>query len=302
MLFLDSGALPDDLARAYSKQPWHVTVAASSDSTLQGATVSAKRTFMMVVIAAAISLLSLLLAIRSARASAAIASMKSEFVSAVTHELKTPLQSIRLVGDTLIAKRYSSPEKVRQYAVMLSEEATRLTHSIDNLLAFARYASKPAGDPGGLATLDVHDTIEAALEPFRPTLEQQGFRICVSAPPDLPRVSADRSALVKMMQNIIDNAIKYSAIVKSLEIRAYEEGDRVEIAFADQGIGVPAPDLPHVFDKFYRGRNTNVTGSGLGLAIAKRIAEFHRGDISLASVVAQGTTVTVVLPAERTHE
>ncbi len=84
--------------------------------------------------------------------------------------------------------------------------------------------------------------------------------------------------------------------MKVLTIKARVEGDRIEIAFADQGIGVPAADLPHVFDKFYRGRNNNVAGSRLGVAIAKRVVNTHGGAVSLASTLGYGTTVTISLP------
>src|ERR1051325_5458396 len=124
--------------------------------------------FVLISIAAAASLRALVLTVRADRASAALASMKSDFVAAVTHELKTPVAFIRLVGDTLSDGRYTSPKTVQEYAGLVSVEASRLGRSIDNLLTYARYSSSHGTSPTELAEADPVDLVEDALQRLRP--------------------------------------------------------------------------------------------------------------------------------------
>jgi signal transduction histidine kinase len=275
---------------------WVVHVGPNSDDELLKALRNARRTLALLAIAAAVSIIALLLVVRAVRANAAVASMKSEFVSAVTHELKTPVSVIRLVGDALSSGRYSSPARVREYANLLSTESSRLTRSIDNLLLYAKYSEAPTAS-GSLVPTDVGDLVEAALEPFRPTLAETGFSVVVDIAPMLPRAAADRQALIQVMENLIDNAIKYSDGARSLAIVARQEAEQVRVTFSDKGIGIPTDDLPHVFERFYRGQNVPTGGSGLGLAIARRILRFHDGDINIRSVVGVGTDVSLFLRA-----
>src|SRR4029434_3628067 len=120
---------------------WTVHVRSLPDQTLLATLQGARRMFVLISIAAGAGLVALVLMVRADRASAALASMKSDFVAAVTHELKTPVAFIRLVGDTLANGRYTSPKTVQEYAGLLSVEASRLGGSIDNLLTYARYSS-----------------------------------------------------------------------------------------------------------------------------------------------------------------
>jgi two-component system sensor histidine kinase VicK len=227
--------------------------------------------------------------------------MKSDFVSAVTHELKTPLSIIRLVGDTLSQGRYSSAGTVQEYARLLSQESARLTRSIDNLLLYAKYSDGPHQTASLLPT-DVGDLVDAALEQFRHALAQQQFQLTVDVPHTLPRVLADRQALIQVLENLIDNAIKYSSDIRSLTIVGRSLTERVEVTFEDRGVGIDPEDLPHVFERFYRGRNTSVGGSGLGLAIARRILTYHGGSISARNSAHGGTVVSVSLVMVRGHE
>src|SRR4029434_1563171 len=146
---------------------WTVHVRSLPDQTLLATLQGARRMFVLISIAAGAGLLALVLTVRADRASAALASMKSDFVTAVTHELKTPVASIRLVGDTLSNGRYTSPKTVQEYAGLLSVEATRLGASIDNLLTYARYSSSAAASATELANVEPADLVEDALQGWR---------------------------------------------------------------------------------------------------------------------------------------
>ena len=255
--------------------------------------------FFLISIAAGASLLALVLTVRADRASAALASMKSDFVAAVTHELKTPVATIRLVGDTLSNGRYTSPKTVQEYAGLLSVEASRLGTSIDNLLTYARYSSSPAASATDLADVEPTDLVEDALQAVRPVLANLEFDLVVDVPPDLPKICIDRSAMIRALDNIVDNAIKYSTTDKHLAVRGRATARNVTLTVHDRGTGIARKDLSRVFERFYRGGNVTVSGSGLGLPIAKRIVESHGGWIEVRSVVGSGTEVDVTLPIGR---
>jgi signal transduction histidine kinase len=223
--------------------------------------------------------------------------MKSEFVSAVTHELKTPLSSIRLVSETLARGRFRSPEKVAEYASLLLNEVSRLTRTVDNLLTVSRvqdierFYTFESFDPGTL--------LEDALHSFQSHLKEQGFEVNVDIPAPLPSVHADRAAILQVLENILDNAIRYSNGTRQLSISASASETQVSLKIADKGRGISPEDAPHVFEKFYRGHGVVSGGSGLGLSIAQRVLKDHHGEIRLQSTPGEGTVAEIVLPLDR---
>jgi signal transduction histidine kinase len=141
----------------------------------------------------------------------------------------------------------------------------------------------------------VSDLVDGSLECFRPTLDQLEFDLEVDVPRGLPSVLADRQAVIQVMENVIDNAIRYSTTTRALSIRAAVDGRYVRVTFADRGIGIAENDLERVFERFYRGKNAKEGGSGLGLAIARNILHSQRGKISIRSTVDVGTEVSLLL-------
>jgi signal transduction histidine kinase len=299
LLFIDPALVKSISSRPTRVREWTVHVRSLPDQTLLATLQGARRMFFLISIAAGASLLALVLTVRADRASAALASMKSDFVAAVTHELKTPVASIRLVGDTLANGRYSSPKTVQEYAGLLSVEASRLGNSIDNLLTYARYSSAAASATTELADVEPADLVEDALQGLRPVLANHRFDLVIDVPPDLPQVCVDRPAMIQALDNIVDNAIKYSTTEKHLAVRGRANGKTVTLTVQDRGTGIARKDLSRVFERFYRGGNVTVSGSGLGLPIAKRIVESHGGRIEVRSAVGTGTEVDVTLPIGR---
>jgi two-component system phosphate regulon sensor histidine kinase PhoR len=299
LLFIDPALVKSISSRPTRVREWTVHVRSLPDQALLATLQGARRMFVLISIAAGASLLALVLTVRADRASAALASMKSDFVAAVTHELKTPVASIRLVGDTLSNGRYTSTRTVQEYAGLLSVEASRLSTSIDNLLTYARYSSSPAASDTELADVEPADLVEDALQGLRPVLDNQQFDLIIDVPPDLPQICVDRPAMIQALDNIVDNAIKYSTTKKHLAVSARANGKSVTLTVRDRGTGIATKDLSRVFERFYRGGNVTVSGSGLGLPIAKRIVESHGGRIEVRSAVGTGTEVDVTLPIGR---
>jgi signal transduction histidine kinase len=211
--------------------------------------------------------------------------------------LKTPLSSIRLVSETLARGRFRSTEKVTEYASLLLNEVSRLTRTVDNLLAVSRvqdiehFYTFESLDPGTL--------LEDALNSFDAHLKEQAFDVHVDIPAPLPSVSADRTAILQVLENVLDNAIRYSNGTRHLTISAAADETHVTLKIADKGRGIQPKDAPYVFEKFYRGHGVASGGSGLGLAIAQRIMKDHRGEIRIESTPGAGTVAEIVLPIDQ---
>jgi signal transduction histidine kinase len=294
LLFVERALVTDPPPAQSAVRYWTAQVQPSAAMS-SAATQLRTQMLLIATLAGAASLVAVLLTARAVRANAELATMKSEFVAAVTHELKTPLALIKLVSDTLERGRYTSLDTIRDYAVILSQEEQRLRHQIENLLTYSRLSDLRA--MYNFEPLDLAELIEDALQPFRLRLKELGFELNVQIDSDLPRVSGDRVALLQVFANIVDNAIKYSPEERrSLRIDAHRDGDHVRVRFEDAGVGIEAAELPHVTEKFYRGRDARESGSGLGLAIVHRIVRQHSGRVDIISRVGHGTSVTLTLP------
>jgi signal transduction histidine kinase len=303
LVFVDRalrGGLPPHESRSQAWTTWTARAAAAQNSRLVAAAAGNHSAFVLISVAAAFAIAGLLITARGVQAAADLAAMKSDFVSSVTHELKTPLAGIRLVADTLASGRYDSLATVRDYAQLLSRESKTLTRLIDNLLAFARVSD--AARAYALEPLEVDDLIDDALDHVHALLVEQGFTVDVQVAQDLPPVQGDRSALIQVLESILDNAMKYSDGTRALQIQAHAAGPNVIIGVRDWGIGIHHDEVGRVCDKFFRGRNARVGGSGLGLTIARQIVKAHAGRIEIDTAIGKGTRVDIMLPRWGHHE
>ena len=280
---------------------WAVQVSVAADPTLAAAIRGADRTLIVAALAAASLAFGFVLTARAVRASARLAEMRSEFVATVTHELKTPIATIRAVGDTLVSGRISATGEQREYAQLVVQEAKRLTRLVDNLLAMARITD--VADVYSFEPLALDALLDEVLDEFGQQLTAAGFDAQVDIPPDLPAVRADRRAMSLLLENLIDNAIRYSPATRSLRISARRDGPgMVVLEVRDQGRGIPAHEIDQVTRKFVRGHSAPSGGSGLGLAIVKRIVTDHGGHLVIRSTVDVGTVVTASIPISEHDE
>jgi signal transduction histidine kinase len=280
---------------------WAVQVSSAADPTLAAAIRGADRTLIIAALAAVSLAFGFVLSARAARASANLAEMRSEFVATVTHELKTPIATIRAVGDTLVSGRLKTSEGQREYAQIAVQEAKRLTRLVDNLLAVSRITD--VTDVYSFEPLAIDVIVDEVLQEFHHQLSSADFDVQVEIAPDLPPLRGDRTAIGLMLDNLVDNAIRYSPHRKSLRIEAHRDGDQmVVLEVKDKGRGIPADEINQVTRKFVRGRHAPSTGTGLGLAIVKRIVTDHGGRLAIQSAMNVGTTVTVSIPAHEDDE
>jgi signal transduction histidine kinase len=237
------------------------------------------------------------LAIRATDREARLAQAKSNFVSNVSHELKTPLSLLSLFSEILELGRVNSEEKKTEYYRIIRHESLRLNKMIDNILDFSKIEA--GRKTYVFAPGDMAEVIEQVLSSYRYQIINSGFNIQTNIQPDLPPVLIDRDAMAQALSNLLDNAIKYSGEVKQLVIRTETVGADLSIEIADRGIGIPRAEQAKVFEKFYRVGNGlvhDVKGSGLGLSLVKHIIEAHKGTISVESELGKGSRFTILLP------
>ena len=228
----------------------------------------------------------------------ALERVRRDFVANLSHELKTPLTAIRGFSETLLDSDLGGPPAQKRFLRIIREHAIRLSRLTDDLLKLARIESRkvePHFEPVHLSAL-----VESVLESAR---IKAGRRALVAAPTEVEiEPVTDAVMLTEILQNLVDNAIQYSAEDGQVEIRTRKDGDEVRITVRDNGIGIPEKHQGRIFERFYRvdpGRSRLVGGTGLGLAIAKHLAEALHARIELRSRPGRGSRFTVVLRAQR---
>ncbi len=295
LVFFDpavAGAVP---APDLSRPTWKAEAVVVDDATLNAAQAGAQRTLIVATIAGAALALGVLLIVQAGRANAKLTRMRTDFILAITHELKTPIASIRAMSQTLASGRPGTKELAREYGQLTMHEAQRLGLLIDNLFAHARITDLTGAYAFDRASAGA--LVDRVVQNFASQLDLGDFDVDIEVEPGLPPVFVDRQAMELALGNLIDNAIRYSDTQHALRVTATAAGTDVVIRVADRGVGIPADELKDVKTKFFRGRGATPGGSGLGLAIAERIITDHAGTLEIESRVGEGTTAYVRLPA-----
>jgi signal transduction histidine kinase len=287
-------ALVAELPRAQRPRPWTARVGIGNEASLAAASEGATRTLVLLGLGAFATIVGLAFTVRAARAAADLAAVQAEFVSAVSHEMKTPLSLIKLASDTLANGRFSTPAAVGEYGQMINVEAQHLTRLIDNVLCYARL--NDAASPYDLDQVDIVDLVQESVDRCQPRISEREIEVQLQLHPDAVLVSGDHLMLLHVVDNLVENAITHAGAGRWVSITVAPEGRLAIIEVADRGPGIPSDELPRVFEKFYRRKGTTQRGTGLGLAIVRRIVEDHRGRVDMTSEVGRGTTVRVSLP------
>ena len=219
--------------------------------------------------------------------------LKSEFVSNVSHELKTPLTTIKLLAHLLQRSGLTEEEKL-DFAKTIAVECDRQIEFVGNLLDLSRIES--GAYKLRKTRVNIRELISSCANVERHRAESLGLRLTTSVPAGLPEASGDFEALRRVMRGLIDNAIKYTREGGHIAISARELEQKIAISISDTGKGIPENDLPHIFDKFYRVASESESGVGLGLYLAQHIVTQLDGEITVESKPGVGTTFSVILP------
>jgi len=230
-----------------------------------------------------------------------LARQKTDFVSNVSHELKTPLTSIRMFSELLAEGRVFDKEKQRSYLHIITAETARLTRLINNVLDFSRI--ERGEKKYNFAKCGLVGVVQETVETYRPHLEANGFKLECDLPESPLFVNGDRDALAQIVVNLLSNAEKYSNDRKAVRVEARRQTQplpHVEVRVLDRGLGVPQGCEEKIFEQFYRAHDSlssGIQGSGLGLTLARQIARAHGGDVVCEPREGGGTCFTLRLPA-----
>jgi two-component system, OmpR family, phosphate regulon sensor histidine kinase PhoR len=288
---------------------WSLQVALTSAEDLERRAVRERYLQLLVVgLAALIAAAGVITVARAYVNERQLAALKSDFVANVSHELKTPLASVRMFGEMLLSKRVSSEAKQREYLQIIVGESERLTNLIDNVLDFAKV--ERGSDAYHFEPGDVVEIVRLVVDSLRFRAEQQKVELRVATEPCT--AVFDASALSLAVANMVDNALKYAKGTEWIEVRVGPatpeptgpNGESaVRIRIADHGPGIDHDEQSRVFERFVRGRvayEHRVRGSGIGLALVKHIAEAHGGKVTVQSPIEgsdRGTAFVIALPA-----
>jgi len=222
--------------------------------------------------------------------------LKSDFVATVSHELRTPLAAVYGAAVTLAERDFTDREGLRRDLVtQIAEQAARLSAIVDDILFVGRL------EAGGLrlepATVDVVDVARAAVEAAR--IRAAGAEVTLRAVAESSTIETDAGRLRQVLDNLLDNAIKYSPNRGPVELRVEDDERWTRLAVSDHGVGIPAGELARIFEKFYRldpHQTRGVNGTGLGLYVCRELVERMDGRINVASLPGRGSTFVVELP------
>jgi signal transduction histidine kinase len=229
-----------------------------------------------------------------------LARQKTDFVSNVSHELKTPLTSIRMFSELLAEGRVNDPVKQRSYLSIITAETARLSRLINNVLDFARI--ERGEKKYHFQTCDLNTLLRNTADTYRPHLEANGFQFDCELPDSPLIVNGDRDALAQVIVNLVSNAEKYSDGRKEISIRLEQQTNpilHVELKVLDRGLGVPNGSEEKIFEQFYRAHDSlssGIQGSGLGLTLARQIARAHGGEVVYEPREGGGSCFTLRLP------
>lgn len=221
--------------------------------------------------------------------------VQNEFISSVSHELRTPLTAITGWSETLLYDESIQGDSRRGIEI-ISREAGRLTGMVEELLEFTRM--RDGRFTLNLEQVDVAALLEEVCFTYSELLRHDGIELEYKAPDeDLPFVTGDPRRLKQVVLNILDNAAKYGRGGRKIEVRVARQGEYVKISVRDHGPGIAREDLPHVKERFYKGRGKE-RGSGIGLAVCDEIVTRHSGRLIVDNAPAGGALITVMLPIE----
>jgi signal transduction histidine kinase len=221
--------------------------------------------------------------------------LRSDMVSGVTHELKTPITLVRLYGETLLLRPDLDDEARKDAYRVITRESARLGRLIDQVLSYSRV--ERGEGTYELESGDIGPVVHGVMDDYREWLERAGFTVSWSRPEVLPPVRFDPAALSQAVINLLDNAVKYSGSSRSIDVRLTSDERHVTFEVEDRGIGIPADEQSRIFDRFYRAANGSGKGGyGLGLFMVRHIVQAHGGEVSVRSGSGQGSTFEIRLP------
>ena len=257
----------------------------------------------LIILSMTLTFFSLVVIYIAGRRDRQLRQLKEDFISNVSHELKTPLSLIGMFSELLKTGRVRSRQTRMEYYTIIHNESERMGHLISNLLDFA--SLEKGNRVRNFETVNIGKLAGRELDAYHYQIEKDGFQVSTDIPEQLPDTFADPTAIGMAFFNLLDNAVKYSAGGKQIDVKVKHQNGYIDLSVADHGPGIPAEEQQKIFEKFYRGSTAvgrRVRGSGIGLAITKHVAEIHGGQVLVDSRMGEGSTFTLRIPVRRPPE
>lgn len=257
-----------------------------------------QQSFLLFGVTILVMLIGLIVIVITALHEFRVSQMKSNFVSNVSHELKTPLSIVRMFSETLELGIVADTNKLREFYAIIKRESERLSNLINNLLDFSKIESRKK--EFNIEEVNLVEVVQNIVDIYKPQLFVQGFKFDVKIPATEIIVWVDKDAISQVILNLISNAEKYSNENKYILVEMYKAENSVSISVADNGIGIPKKEYKNIFEYFYRiqdPKSNNIKGTGIGLTIAKYIIDAHKGTITVQSELGKGSKFTITIPA-----
>ena len=225
--------------------------------------------------------------------------MRRDFLANVSHELRTPLTVIRGYYEALSDGIISEPAQIQKYYDLIKNELLRQERLIHDLLDLSQLQSAASVVEKG--AIPLNSIVDHVIRMLQKQAEQKDICLIASTRDPLPPIDANGDRMIQLILILVDNAITYTPSGGTVSVRTFVNGDAVSIEIADTGIGIPAEDIPYIWERFYKvdkAHSRSDSGTGLGLAIAKQIIELHQASVTVASRLGQGTSITIEFPAD----
>jgi signal transduction histidine kinase len=239
------------------------------------------------------------LLLRDVHREAETAEMRSHFVASVSHELKTPLTSIRAHAETLLMGRTDAPEAAAEYLKAIVSESERLTRLVESVLDLSRI--EQGRKVYRMQSTRLGEVVRSAAKTMEYPLTQLGFTLTISSDETEPTLIADADALKEAILNLLGNAVKYSGTARRIEMRMGSAATEAFVEVVDHGIGIPREEQERIFEKFHRVQSAEtegIAGTGLGLALALHVVEAHNGRLDVVSAPGYGSTFSLRIPLQ----
>jgi signal transduction histidine kinase/tetratricopeptide (TPR) repeat protein len=226
-----------------------------------------------------------------------ILKLKSDFVSSVSHEFKTPITSIKALTERLLDGTVKDPKRMREYYSVISRDAENLSHLVGNFLDFSKL--EEGKKQYNIEETDFNNWLEQTVTDFFSKIPRRKFKIDKNIIEPLAPIKIDKNSMKLAVNNLLDNAVKFSSENSEIKVILEKQDKRLLLKVKDKGIGIPKNEQLKIFEKFYRGKEAShfsTTGTGLGLPIVKQIVEAHGGEISVESELGEGSSFTISIP------
>jgi signal transduction histidine kinase len=280
--------------------PWKIEFFRSSTSGFAGMDLRKSFYFWTIVVLLIVLIFGAALIVRTVSHEIGVIRIKSDFVSSVSHEFKTPLTSIKTLIERLQEGKVHDKAKMDQYISVIAKDTDKLTRLVGNILDFSKIEEgKREYD---FVETDVTQLVSRQIQEFQRDEIRRDFSIQLLIQEDIPKLALDKEAFSQALINLLDNAVKFSANKKEIHVILSTDEKNVILEVKDKGIGIPPDELDKIFEKFYQGKNAlkqTVKGAGLGLTLVKHTVEAHGGRVSVKSRVGEGSTFSLTFPIHR---